>query len=54
MQGQKKKDAKTDFYLALGNVQLLVQLPAEVLAIFHSKSHIFRKKVKKIIISDEK
>jgi hypothetical protein len=50
----KKKDVKTEFYRALENVQWIIQLPAEALAIFPFKSHSFGKKVKKVIISDEK
>jgi hypothetical protein len=35
-------------------VKLWNRLPAEALATFSCKSHIFRKKVKRIIISEEK
>jgi hypothetical protein len=44
----------TDFYRALENVHWVIQLPAEALATFPCESHIVRKKVRKVIISDEK
>ena len=35
-------------------IKLWNQLPAEALATFHSKSHIFRKRIRKVIIGEEK
>jgi hypothetical protein len=35
-------------------MKLWNQMPAEALATFPSKTHIFRKRVRKVILSDEK
>jgi len=42
------------YYFLNRTIELLNQLPAEVLATFPCKSHMFRKKFRKVIISEEK
>jgi len=57
--GRKIRDRKrnTDigkYSSVIWAIKLLNQLPAEVIATFLCKTHIFRKKVRKVIISEEK
>jgi hypothetical protein len=51
--GNKKRDTGKYFFLNR-TIQLWNQLPAEALATVPSRSYIFRKRVRKVIISEKK
>jgi hypothetical protein len=49
-----KEQISGNIPLSIGLIKLWNQLPAETLATFHCKSHIFRKRVRKVITSEVK
>ena len=52
IRARKQRTNISKYSLVNGTIKLRNQLPAEVLAIFPCKSHIFRKRVRKVIKSE--
>jgi hypothetical protein len=52
IRARKQRTNIGKYSLVNRTIKLWIQLPAEALAIFPCKSHIFRKRVRKVIISE--